>query len=304
MSTPLGTVIIAAHNEEAVITRGLVHLAALAEQGVVDVIVVCNGCQDRTADLAREFAGVQVCELSVASKTAALREGDRLARPGPRIYLDADVELTGRAAVDTLHALAAGAMAGRPPARFETARAGFLVRRWFAVRSRLPSISTALWGAGCYGLSETGRARFGEFPEVVADDLFIDSLFTDDEVSIVATDPVVVHTPRALADLVRILRRSYRTQTSDRTAPEGAVLSPSQRGQVKDLRMLLRREPGRLLDVGVYVAVIALSRARARLGPAPRWERDISSRLTDDTPPARRGRWVRGRRSRAIPRGT
>lgn len=278
MSAPLGSIVIAAHDEETVIARGLQHLAAVAEQGIVEVIVVCNGCQDGTAERARGFAGVQVRELSVASKTAALREGDRIAGPGPRIYLDADVELTGRAAVATLEALAGGVVAGRPPARFESAKAGRLVRRWYAVRARLPSIATALWGAGCYGLSEEGRARFGEFPEVVADDLFIDSLFTDDEVGIVATDPVVVHTPREVADLVRILRRSYRTQTPRRAATGGAVLSAGQRGQVKDLRALLRREPGRVLDVGVYVAVIALSRVCARLGPAPSWERDTSSR--------------------------
>lgn len=280
MSAPLGSIVIAAHDEEAVIARGLQHLAAVAEQGIVDVIVVCNGCQDGTAERARGFAGVQVRELPVASKTAALREGDRIAGPGPRIYLDADVELTGRAAVATLEALAGGVVAGRPPARFESAKAGQVVRRWYAVRARLPSISTALWGAGCYGLSEEGRARFGEFPEVVADDLFIDSLFTDDEVGIVATDPVVVHTPRKVADLVRILRRSYRTQPPGRMATGRAVLSAGQRGQVKDLRALLRREPGRVLDVAVYVAVIALSRVRARLGPAPSWERDVSSRQT------------------------
>lgn len=281
MSTPLGSIVIAAHDEEEVIARGLEHLSEVVQQGVVDVIVVCNGCRDRTAQIAREVTGVRVRELSVASKTAALREGDRIAVPGPRIYLDADVELTGRAAVATLRALADGAVAGRPPASFAAARASWVVRRWYVVRARLPSISSALWGAGCYGLSPEGRARFGEFPEVVADDLFIDSLFTDDEVRIVATDPVIVHTPRRIGDLIRILRRSYRTQTLDRTAAGGALLSAGQRGQLGDLRSLLRREPGRVLDVGVYVAVIALSRVRARLGPAPRWERDSSSRSPD-----------------------
>lgn len=281
MTTPLGSVIIAAHQEEAVIQRGLQHLAHVAREGTVQVIVVCNGCQDRTAELARGFAGVQVRELAVASKTAALREGDRVAVSGPRIYLDADVELTGSAAVATLSALADSALAGRPPVRFASSRAGTVVRRWYAVRARLPSIAGALWGAGCYGLSERGRARFGEFPEVIADDLFIDSLFDEDEVVIVDTDPVVVHTPRTVGDLVRVLRRSYRTQTPDLGPGDGALLSQGQRGQLSDLLTLVRREPHRLPDVSLYVAVIALSRARARLGPAPRWERDTSSRQPD-----------------------
>ncbi|WP_289018294.1 glycosyltransferase [uncultured Ornithinimicrobium sp.] len=278
----LGSVVIAAHDEETVIGRLLRHLAPLADQGVVDVVVVCNGCRDRTAELARGFDGVRVHELERASKTAALREGDRVAVPGPRLYVDADVELTARAAVATLQALSAGALAGRPPLTFRSERAHPCVRRWYAVRERLPSITGALWGAGCYGVSEAGRARFGPFPEVVADDLFINSLFTPEEVVIVPTDPVVVHTPRTLTDLVRILRRSYRTQVEVANAhARGGLLSPGQRGQLEDLLKVVRQQPRRLPDALIYVGVIAAARVRARLGATPRWERDVSSRTAD-----------------------
>ncbi|NYF99029.1 glycosyltransferase [Janibacter cremeus] len=278
MSTPIGSIIIAAHDEEAVIARALRHLCDIAQEGLVDVIVVCNGCRDRTAQVAREFSRVRVRELPQASKTAALREGDRIAVPGPRVYLDADVEMTGRAAVATLRALTDGALAGRPPRRFETARAHWSVRRWYAVRERLPSISGTLWGSGCYGLSVEGRARFAEFPEVIADDLFIDSLFTMDEVTIIATDAVVVHTPLRPADLLMILRRRYRTQEGQWVEAGPGPLSPGQRRQLRDLRALIRREPARIGDVVVYSAMIVLARLRARFGPSPRWERDTSSR--------------------------
>lgn len=281
MSSPIGSIVIAAHDEEAVIARALRHLSDIVQDGMVDVVVVCNGCRDRTADVAREFPGVRVRELTRPSKTAALREGDRVALPGPRIYLDADVEMTGRAAVATLRALADGALVGRPPRRFASEGAHWSVRRWYTVRERLPSIAQTLWGAGCYGLSADGRARFGPFPEVVADDLFIDSLFTTDEVTIVATDPVVVHTPLRLGDLVLILRRRYRTQESDWVEAGPGPVSPGQRRQLRDLWVLLRREPTRIGDVSVYVAVIVLARLRARVGPAPRWERDTSSRGGD-----------------------
>lgn len=278
MSTPIGSIVIAAHDEEAVIARALQHLSDIVQGGVVDVIVVCNGCRDRTADVAREFPGVRVRELARPSKTAALREGDLVALPGPRIYLDADVEMTGRAAVATLRVLADGALAARPPRRFASERAHWTVRRWYAVREQLPSIAQTLWGAGCYGLSEDGRARFGPFPDVIADDLFINSLFTTDEVTIVATDPVVVHTPLRLGSLLMILRRRYRTQESDWVEAGRGPMSPGQRRQLRDLGTLLRREPARIGDVAVYVMVIALARLRARFGPAPRWERDTSSR--------------------------
>ena len=201
-----------------------------------------------------------------------------MAGPGPRIYLDADVEMTGRAAVATLRALTDGALAGRPPRRFETARAHWLVRRWYDVRGRLPAIAETLWGSGCYGLSVEGRSRFAEFPEVVADDLFIDSLFATDEVTIVATDPVVVHTPLRPRDLIMILRRRYRTQEPRWVETGPGPLSPGQRSQMHDLAALVRGEPTRIGDVVVYAAVIVLARVRARFGPAPRWERDTSSR--------------------------
>lgn len=281
MSTPLGSIVIAAHNEAAVIARTLQHLVDEVERGLVDVIVVCNGCTDRTADVARGFPGVRVSELAQASKTAALREGDRLALPGPRIYLDADVELTGRAAVATLRALGHGVVAGRPPHRFDSGRAHWVVRRWYSVRQELPSVSTALWGAGCYAVSEQGRARFAEFPEVLGDDDFIDSLFVPEEVELIATDPVVVRTPLTVADLVRIKTRSYRSQIAACSVPTRVGISGTQRAQARDLVALVRREPTRVLDVGIYTLVLAVSRLRARVGEGSGWERDTGSRSPD-----------------------
>jgi len=282
-SESLGTIVIAAHNEELVLGRTLNHFVGLLAHGSVAVVVACNGCTDRTAIIARELAGAVVLDLPRPSKTAALRAADRIVSPGPRIYLDADIEMTERAAVDTLRALSSGAVAARPVHQFDTTGADWIVRRWYAVREQLPSIADALCGAGCYGLSEGGRARFGEFPEVVADDLFVDTLFTAREISIVATDPLVVRTPRKVGDLVRIMRRSYRTQSipglsANEPTPTTKMLSEGQRGQLWDL-LTLARQPRWLLDVAVYASVIAYARARARLGPAPRWERDTSSRL-------------------------
>lgn len=280
MTGALGSIIIAAHNEAGVIARTLRALHPAVADGTVTVIVVCNGCSDDTAGVARGFDGVAVAELEQASKTAALREGDRLAASGPRIYLDADVVLTARAAIDVLTALGNGAIAGRPPHRFDASHASLPVRRWYAVRERLPSITGALWGAGCYALSAAGRSRFTEFPDIVSDDLFIHDLFSRDEVTIVPTDAVIVRTPGRTADLVRILRRSYRTQ-HEITGDRGGV-STGQRGQLRDLAVLLRRHPWRIADVLVYATIVLWSRLRARTAPAVRWERDESSRAVSD----------------------
>lgn len=278
MRTPEGSIVIAAHDEEAVIARTLQPLTEVIRRGELDVVVVCNGCRDRTADVARGFPGVRVHELAQPSKTAALRAGDRLVVAGPRIYLDADIIMTGTAALETARVLADGVIAARPPHTFDTTGAGWAVRRWYGVRTQLPSISGALWGAGCYALSVEGRSRFDEFPDIVADDLFIDGLFARTEITIVDTDPLIVRTPRRLADLVRVLRRSYRTQSDVGPAHTRGLTSAAQRHQLRDLRELVRRDPWRTADVAIYLAIIAGARLRARWGPAPRWERDGSSR--------------------------
>ncbi|CAN5118165.1 hypothetical protein BH09ACT2_BH09ACT2_09240 [soil metagenome] len=281
---PLGAVIIAAHNESSVIARCLEALTPAIAAGRIQVLVVCNGCDDDTAHIARRFDGVEVLELEVASKTAALRAGDIAAIAGPRIYLDADIELSASSAIAVLESLGRGpALAGRPPLRFDYSRASVLVRSWYRIRERLPSIADVLWGAGTYALSEKGRARFSEFPEIVSDDLFIDSLFDDDEVVIVNTDPVVVRTPRTTSDLLKILVRTYRTQAEVAGAAPSGPVSTGQREQLRDIGRLLRQHPRYAAASVVYIVLIAYARSKAKSTRSETsWERDDSSR--EETP--------------------
>ena len=85
-------------------------------------MVACNGCTDRTADIARD-RGARVVEVAGPSKIAALDAGDAAAVGFPRFYVDADVVLTGRAVLDVAAALAApGAGDGHRPVRRAGAR--------------------------------------------------------------------------------------------------------------------------------------------------------------------------------------
>ena len=92
VSAPLASIVIPAHNEEAVLARCLRVLLAGSLPGELDVIVVANACTDRTAEIARE-AGVRVLETSTPGKANALRLGDAECVTFPRIYVDADIEL-------------------------------------------------------------------------------------------------------------------------------------------------------------------------------------------------------------------
>src|SRR5690348_11867239 len=92
--TALASVVVPAHNEQAVLGRLLACLLAGAEPGELEVVVVANGCTDGTAEVARSHGpDVRVFETAIPSKGAALRLGDEHALTFPRLYVDADVEL-------------------------------------------------------------------------------------------------------------------------------------------------------------------------------------------------------------------
>jgi glycosyltransferase involved in cell wall biosynthesis len=277
---PLGSVVIPAHNESAGIRRCLDALFSGVAPGDLEVVVVCNGCVDDTAAIARSSGHpVRVIELEMASKPAALRVADEVATALPRMYLDADVVLQGSAACVVLDRLRAGAVAARPPIRYDSSASSTLVRSYYRARSRMPALLGSLWGAGVYGLSEVGRSRFGAFPDIVADDLWVDRQFAAGEVEIVDCAPVAVAVPRRTRDLVRILRRTYRGKA------ETAGVDPHDRSRettVSTLRQLRRSAaagPYAALDAATYAAFAVGARlAVAAPLAGARWERDDSSR--------------------------
>jgi glycosyltransferase involved in cell wall biosynthesis len=280
-------VVIPAHNEAAVIRRCLDALFSGFEPRELEVVVVCNGCTDDTATLARS-SGHPVCvvELAAASKPAALRAGDLEARAFPRLYLDADVVLPGSAARRVLERLRSGAVAARPPIRYDSGRSSAPVRSYYRARSKVPAVLGSLWGAGVCGLSEPGRGRFGVFPDVVADDLWLDQQFDRDEVEIVDCAPVVVAVPRRTRDLLRVLRRTYRGKAEIRSANgEKNRARDTTASAVRDVTRLVAAGPSAALDAATYAAFAAGARLALALTPdgavsvaGRRWERDGSSR--------------------------
>jgi glycosyltransferase involved in cell wall biosynthesis len=279
----LGSVVIPAHNEATVVRRCLDALFDGLDPSEIEAVVVCNGCVDDTAARARSAGDrVRVLELPQASKPAALRAGEAAVASFPRLYLDADVVLGGSAARAVLERLAGGAVAARPPIEYDTARSSWLVRRYFGARARIPAVNRSLWGAGVYGLSADARARFGEFPDLVGDDLWVDRHFLESEVEVVDTAPVRVAAPRRARDLVRILRRTYRAKAEGRPAESVVGDAPNTAvSTVRDLARLFASGPRASLDAVVYSSLAVAGRVAVALTPASgaRWERDDSSRV-------------------------
>jgi glycosyltransferase involved in cell wall biosynthesis len=266
------SVVIAAHNEAPVIGRCLDALLADAAPGELDITVVANGCTDDTALLAAQRR-VRVIELGEAGKSAALNAGDRHAIGYPRIYLDADIVLPTAAARALAAAVGGQALAAVPRRELDLRGRPFLVRGFYAINSRLPMYRDGLFGRGAIALSAAGRSRFTEFPEVAADDLYLDSLFAPAEKAEVAAVTSIVATPRRTGDLVRRLTRVRRGNAVLRTS--GQQIRRADRGAW--LREVVLPRPWLAPAAVCYVGITLLAALAARRGQDT-WGHDASSR--------------------------
>jgi len=264
-----------------VIKRTLAPLSRAAVEGYIELIVVCNGCTDNSADVARSVPGVQVVELEQGSKPAALNAGDAAAILWPRIYLDADIQISANAVLDVLDRLGQGdKLIARPESTYDSDGASAMVRSYYRARSRIRQRTPAMWGAGVYALGAEGHERFGAFPAVTGDDLYVDTCFDAQEKVVVATDPAVVTTPANAKSLLAILRRSHRGNTElmgDEHGPDTRVRDTGLETATAVIATI--RGPRSAIDAAVYLGMALAARYRYRT--AQTWERDESSRSSD-----------------------
>ena len=274
------SVIIAAHNEEAVIGRCL---DALADGGLpMQVIVSANGCRDATVEVARS-RNVFVVERAEAGKPGALNAAEQIATGSARIYLDADIFVPPGSIAALVEALDAerGFLAVVPRRHVDISGRPWPVRAYFRINQRLPAFRTGLFGRGLIVISEIGRSRFEEFPELIADDLFLDAQFADREKIEVGAVTVVVESPRTTGSLFKRLVRVRRGNAEmRRAAAEGGVDSVVRRSDRWSwLRDVVLRQPWLALDAVAYVGITMLAAYRARRAPRGDWGRDESTRM-------------------------
>jgi glycosyltransferase involved in cell wall biosynthesis len=265
--SPTASVILPAHNEADNIVATLEALTADAGPGELEIVVVCNGCTDDTAEVAATVPGVRVEQIETPSKLAALRTGDRVATVFPRIYLDADIRLptaTVRALAEALSddaALVAGV-----PGRMDLSDSGRLVSLFYEFRDRLPVYAAGGIGAGVYALSRTGRARFDDWPDLRSgDDQFIRRLFAPHERATLPDHATLIEPP---PDLRSVIRRGVRTRKGNTRLSAGAAgrdLPPPPPGRLTALREAARTPRG-IASACVFIAVTVIVRVRVRLG--------------------------------------
>lgn len=281
LSSSAVTVIVAAHNEERGIGRLLDALTSGAAVGEVKITVVCNGCSDRTADVARSFAPwVEVIELPEPSKRKAQRAGDAVSAGFPRAYVDGDVVL----GIDDLRKLAAPLRAGTAlataPARsLRIADANWVVSRYYAAWQRLPQVREGLFGRGVVMVSREGADRILGLPDVLSDDLAMSEAFSPEERQIVEDAVVHISVPRRTRDLIR---RRVRVATGNTQADQLGLRHQRSATSVGTLARLAWSAPGSIPDFAIFLLVTlvarTLSRRRIRAGDYDTWLRDESSR--------------------------
>lgn len=278
-------IIIPAHNEEAVIARCLDALLKGAPRGDLEIVVVANGCTDNTAEIARAYGPpVTVIETEVPSKSNALNLGDEAAQGFPRFYVDADVVLEYRSIRAMAAALERGdALAVSPAARMNLARSSWAVRSYYRVWLSLPYVREGLMGAGVYGLSREGRARFGEFPAIIADDGYVRLQFSARERAALPAAVSTVSAPVSLAGLLTIKTRSrlgfYQLRQAYPALFRREAAGKGYHGAA--LGVFLR--PALWPHALPYLWVNLVTRLRARRARRDleryQWERDTSSRV-------------------------
>jgi glycosyltransferase involved in cell wall biosynthesis len=258
MIMPLVSVVVPAHNEEAVVGQGLDRLLSGAKPGELDVIVVANACTDGTAQVARR-RGVRVLETAIAGKGHALKIGDAACRVFPRLYVDADVELTLGAVRALMTALQTpGALACAPEPDWELDGVSGLARRVHRVHNALIGPHRALAGVGVYGLTEQGHDRVFPLPDVIADDEWVHRSFDPSERRVVTQARSVVRPARTLR---AHLRRRVRVRVGNRQLDE--LGRPSRTGPL-EMRGVATILAGRTVGIGdvlVYLAVKIVERA-------------------------------------------
>ena len=167
MSTFVGiSVVIAAHNEEAVLDRCLDALLRTARTGELEIAVVCNGCTDGTAEVARGF-GEDICVLETPRppRPRRLNLGDPAVSGFPRFYVDADVLLP----LDSVRRIAARlaegeALAAAPVMSLDLRSSSLAVRAYYRIWAHLPYVREGMIGVGVYALSDDGPATLRGVP--------------------------------------------------------------------------------------------------------------------------------------------
>lgn len=186
-------ILVPSRNEGPLIAATLDALAAQDYEGEIRVCVCVNGDSKNTGDYVRKAIeqhkgriSIELEELEEGSKPIALNTADKMAdkadRPADfRIYLDADTVLTANAVRLLVAQLDSAEPRVAAPSKKLKPGPSFLVNLCARSWMRLPWVQDDIAGSGVVSVNRAGRTRWGEYPDVVADDGYVAWQFPPEE---------------------------------------------------------------------------------------------------------------------------
>ena len=200
----------------------------------------------------------------------------------PRAYVDADVTIDADAILALAHVLEGqDALVAAPRFRVDTRDSKWLVRQHYRIWELSEYRTTGHIGSGVYAVSAAGRARWTEFPDVIADDRFVQQRFALDERRTLPDHSFSVRAPRTFAAQ---LRRTIRIDAGNRQLPASMqVVAPVPASS--RFGLVLRRvavRPSLWPALAVYAYGYAAPRVASRwqqwVGRTIAWNRDETVR--------------------------
>lgn len=294
MTSGLFTIVVPAHNEQAVIERSLRTLCNQVTTCVLDILVVCNGCSDRTADIVRSHAAadprIRLVEIAQGSKPAAIRAAFTAVSASAFVaVVDADVVLS----TDAIEGLAT-ALEGQlpliaaPKIDVDLSNCSRAVRRYYAVWLSQPYITAGVIGAGVFAVNSAGLERITALPDTMADDTWARAQFARAE-RVTSAGTFTVFPPRTLRPHLRRRARIVigTRQVAAMRKASGRWPDPGLASTTTDAAPRSRIARATSADQLTYWAIqksadlLATWRIkRGRTG----WVTDVTSRVSEPTP--------------------
>lgn len=270
------SVMVPVHNEVIALAATTPRLLAGLSKNV-QLFFICNGCTDGSAEFLSQLNDprVNIIEMNAASKAAALAEGERHASVFPRFYVDADVAISGYDITRLAeYMLAHDVELVSPALAFDLTDCSWIARAANRIWLELPHGRMSAFQQ-VIGLSQAARARWGRFPDILADDSFIVSKVPEDRRVIVDDIVAEIRPPANLWALigvrVRILRGLDQLQRLGIERPH----APRQGAEL--LRLLIR--PRTAMGALAYIVIGVVARVLFMAGAGRKgWYRDESSR--------------------------
>lgn len=230
-------IVVPVRDEAKVLSRTVPALLRSVGNERTRIIWVCNGCRDGSVQAIRDSAGerAEIIQIETPGKTLALQEGDTLLDRDdifPRLYLDADTWMRAGDLERLLQPLRTGRaelVAAAHALDFSrcSALSAAMADCWLS----LPFARTAAF-LGAVAVSKSGRARWGRWPEVIADDMFMAAMVPPERRMMVAGSVATTYAP---ADFLSWVRMRARWLRGERQLLARGITIPSAENQKADL---------------------------------------------------------------------